>query len=86
MDAGRGVSWVALLWPADNLWPPEVDFGGAVWATTSNPHVSSQPMALDLQTQAWACLPNRWEQCADGSTPAEVDLHVDWVSAYTRPG
>ena len=141
MDAGRGVSWVALLWPADNRWPPEVDFGedngagnrrlvyatqhfvtpakldtqvqvttradmtawhtigiewspgrlrytldGRVWATTSNAHVSSQPMVLDLQTQAWGCLGTRWEQCADQTTPAEVDLHVDWVAAYTRSG
>jgi beta-glucanase (GH16 family) len=141
MDAGRGVSWVAMLWPADNHWPPEVDFGedngagdrhlvyatqhystptrrdtqvqvattvdmtawhtigvewspstlrytldGAAWATTSNSHVPSQPMVLDLQTQAWGCLSNRWEQCADRSTPAEVDLHVDWVAAYARSG
>jgi beta-glucanase (GH16 family) len=26
MDAGTGISHMALLWPADNSWPPEVDF------------------------------------------------------------
>jgi beta-glucanase (GH16 family) len=32
MDAGRGVLGVLLLWPASNVWPPEIDFaetGGA---------------------------------------------------------
>jgi beta-glucanase (GH16 family) len=26
MDAGRGVLGVLLLWPAGNVWPPEIDF------------------------------------------------------------
>jgi beta-glucanase (GH16 family) len=26
MDAGKGVSVVALLWPSGNQWPPEIDF------------------------------------------------------------
>ncbi len=26
MDAGVGVSYVLLLWPHDNSWPPEIDF------------------------------------------------------------
>ena len=26
MDPGLGVSAAALLWPADNVWPPEIDF------------------------------------------------------------
>ncbi|WP_460794326.1 glycoside hydrolase family 16 protein [Nocardioides pacificus] len=25
-DAGKGVSAAALLWPSDNVWPPEIDF------------------------------------------------------------
>jgi beta-glucanase (GH16 family) len=26
MDAGKGVAVVALLWPSQNQWPPEIDF------------------------------------------------------------
>jgi beta-glucanase (GH16 family) len=26
VDAGKGVAFVALLWPARNVWPPEIDF------------------------------------------------------------
>jgi len=26
MDAGVGIAMVLLLWPADNSWPPEIDF------------------------------------------------------------
>jgi beta-glucanase (GH16 family) len=26
VDPGSGVSWAALLWPANNHWPPEIDF------------------------------------------------------------
>jgi beta-glucanase (GH16 family) len=26
MDAGKGVGIAALLWPARNMWPPEIDF------------------------------------------------------------
>jgi beta-glucanase (GH16 family) len=25
-DLGQGVSIVALLWPVENVWPPEIDF------------------------------------------------------------
>jgi beta-glucanase (GH16 family) len=27
MDPGQGIGGVLLLWPADNRWPPEIDFG-----------------------------------------------------------
>ncbi len=26
MDSGVGISHILLLWPADNSWPPEIDF------------------------------------------------------------
>jgi beta-glucanase (GH16 family) len=135
-DQGQGVSYVALLWPATNTWPPEIDFAedngvaarpttqaaihysaagknnqivakkdvtltawhtlgvewtkgtvrytldGQVWATSVSTHVPSVPMALDLQSQAWNC-GHTWEHCPSASTPAEVDMDVDWVVVYS---
>jgi len=138
MDAGAGIAHAIMLWPADNSWPPEIDFSedngaapravvtstlhytsptkfdymvhrttevdfsqwhtlgvewlpgqvtytldGVQWATVSDSHVPSIPMAIAMQTQAWSCGTNTWETCPDSTTPAEVDLDVDWVVAYS---
>jgi beta-glucanase (GH16 family) len=55
---------------------------GHNWATVANANVPSMPMVLDIQTQAWACGTSTWEQCPNATTPANVNLHVDWVVAY----
>ncbi len=132
-DAGAGISHAILLWPADESWPPEVDFSedngedrqttyatlhhgalntmihnqvevdltkwhtvgvtwtrgklvytldGRRWATVRSKHVPSIPMVLDIQTQAWATGINNWERGVDATTPANVNLYVDWVVAY----
>ena len=36
-----------------------------------------------LQIQAWQCGASSWEQCANSSTPAEVDMDVDWIAVYS---
>ncbi|GAA3390200.1 glycoside hydrolase family 16 protein [Cryptosporangium minutisporangium] len=56
---------------------------GRVWATLLDERVPDQPMALALQTQAWYC-GHTWQRCPDSSTPAQVNLQVDWVVAYAR--
>jgi beta-glucanase (GH16 family) len=56
---------------------------GQVWATVADVNVPSTPMALDIQTQAWACGTSTWEQCPNATTPAHVNLYVDWVVAYS---
>ena len=42
VDQGDGISAIALLWPAQDLWPPEVDFyedgGGARTGTSATLH------------------------------------------------
>jgi beta-glucanase (GH16 family) len=58
---------------------------GRNWATVSNANVPRIPMVLDIQTQGWGCSTSTWEQCPDASTPAAVNLYVDWVVAYA-PG
>lgn len=131
-EAGTGIAHAILLWPADNSWPPEIDFSedngsdrqttystlhygltntqvqrqtavdltqwhtvgvewmpgrlvytldGSIWSTVTSPHVPASPMALAIQTQAWAAGDN-WERGVDATTPAQVNLYVDWVVAY----
>ena len=58
---------------------------GVPWATEANTSVSDVPMQIAVQTQAWQCGANSWEQCANSSTPSEVDMDVDWIAVYT-PG
>jgi len=41
-------------------------------------------MSIAIQSQAWWC--GTWEGCPDSSTPAEVNLYVDWVVAYSAGG
>jgi beta-glucanase (GH16 family) len=134
MDPGFGIAGIMLLWPSNNLWPPEIDFAedggglrtqtnatlhygatdsqiartvtgdfttwhtvgiewthgnlaytldGSVWATLASPLVPSQPMEMDIQTQAGTC-GQVDTPCPDATTPAHVNLQVDWVVAY-RP-
>ena len=53
---------------------------GTTWATVTNIGVPSIPMALDLQSQSLQC--TQYGSCVDSSTPAEVDMQVDWVVVY----
>jgi hypothetical protein len=59
---------------------------GRDWAVERNPKVSTVPMQLALQTEAWQCGTNIWEECANSSTPHEVDLDVDWIAIYGYKG
>jgi beta-glucanase (GH16 family) len=134
MDKGYGVNFVMLLWPSNNVWPPEInvaedegknrtflsatlhygadnqtitrktnglgDFSkwhtvsvewkpsaltykldGKVWATMSSPSVPKIPMSMAIQTQAWPC-GGSFSDCPNSTTPAKVNLEVDWVVAY----
>ena len=136
-DSGHGISHAILLWPADESWPPEIDFSedngsernvdyatlhygagnsaeqdtvatnltqwhtlgvewtagklvytldGHEWGRMEGSAVPSVPMVLDIQTQSWACGISEWEACPDASTPATVNLDVDWVVAYAPSG
>jgi beta-glucanase (GH16 family) len=65
--------------------PGRLDYtlDGTVWATVRDPWVPAEPMVLALQSQAWAC-GQTWRRCPDSTTPAQVNLQVDWVVAYAR--
>jgi beta-glucanase (GH16 family) len=68
-----GVEWTAgkLVYTID----------GTPWATVTDAGVPSIPMVLDLQSQSLEC--SQWNTCLDSSTPAEVDMQIDWVVAYS---
>jgi beta-glucanase (GH16 family) len=69
-----------VIWSPGNV---SYTLDGQVWASYPNQYVSSQPMYLAMQTQAWPC-GVQWENCRDSTTPAEVDMNIDWVVAYTK--
>jgi hypothetical protein len=56
---------------------------GHPWATVRSRHVPAERMELDLQAQAGTC-GDRYAPCPDATTPASVDLQVDWVAVYAR--
>jgi beta-glucanase (GH16 family) len=41
MDPGKGVAFVALLWPVRNVWPPEIDFAENGGETGVRTHVTA---------------------------------------------
>ena len=54
---------------------------GQPWETLTSQYVPSVPMHLCIQTQAWSCGLD-WENCPDSSTPANVNMYVDWAVQY----
>ncbi len=55
---------------------------GKVWSTVTNPNVPNVPMGIAIQSQTWPCK-LLWEACPNSTTPAQVNLQVDWVVAYS---
>jgi beta-glucanase (GH16 family) len=41
MDPGRGVAFVALLWPVRDVWPPEIDFAESGGETSTRDHITA---------------------------------------------
>jgi beta-glucanase (GH16 family) len=41
VDRGRGVAFVALLWPSRDVWPPEIDFAENGGETNSRDHITA---------------------------------------------
>jgi hypothetical protein len=56
---------------------------GKPWSTLTGSMVPSTPMRLALQSEAGTC-GDQWTPCPDATTPARVDLEVDWAVAYQR--
>jgi hypothetical protein len=58
---------------------------GRPWATVEHPGVPAETMELDAQTQA-GTEGDFWNPAPDASTPAEVDMEIDWAVAYAPAG
>jgi beta-glucanase (GH16 family) len=58
---------------------------GRPWATVDDAGVPAEAMELDAQTQAGS-EGDGWNPAPDASTPAEVDMKIDWVVAYAMTG
>jgi hypothetical protein len=135
MDKGYGINYVMMLWPTNDVWPPEINVAeddgktrnlitatlhygannstisrknpgaadftkwhtvgvewkpgsltyqldGKTWATMTSANVPKTPMSLAMQSQAWPC-GNSFSDCPNSTTPAKVNLEIDWVVAYT---
>jgi beta-glucanase (GH16 family) len=68
------------------IWSPgEVQYtiDGSVWATESNPNVSTVPMNIVLQSQT-DCEAVTGQTCSVPWAATEPNVDVDWVVAYTH--
>jgi beta-glucanase (GH16 family) len=54
---------------------------GEPWAKVRSRHVPREPMELAMQAQAGTC-GDRYAPCPDASTPAKVNVQIDWVRTY----
>jgi beta-glucanase (GH16 family) len=83
MDAGIGVSHALLLFPADNTWPPEVDFSenngtGSVGVLATLHYGATdqhQFQRLDVNVTQWHTLGVEW---LPGSLTFTVDGRAWW--------
>jgi beta-glucanase (GH16 family) len=55
---------------------------GQPWATVTGSSVPHTAMNLAIQTQAGTCGSWAGATCPDSTTPAHVDMQVDWAVAY----
>jgi hypothetical protein len=84
---GRNVGGDFTRWHTVGIqWSPGrvvYTLDGRAWTTIKHPGVSSVPMSVALQSQAWYC-GHGWQACPDRTTPKRANLQVDWVVAYSR--
>lgn len=79
---GNWLGWhtAEVEWTAGKL---VYSIDGKQWATMSGSYVPSTPMSIAMQTQPWPC-GGTWEGCPNATTPAHVNMYVDWVVAYQK--
>jgi hypothetical protein len=56
------------------------------WATVTGASVPHTAMNLAIQTQAGTCGSWAGASCPNSTTPAHVDMQVDWVTEYAYTG
>ncbi len=83
---GAGPNEIQLLWPASDIWPPEIDFnetGGGIGSTSSTVHygISNKTVRLVLRANMTA-----WHTWGVMWSPRVIDYIVDgrvWASITT---
>lgn len=89
---GAGPNEVELLWPANNQWPPEIDFNesGSRWAATSGTVHFGPPTAEHFIQQNYYPIDlKRWHTWGVVWTPTSVTYTVDgyqWGTTLRTPG
>lgn len=56
---------------------------GRPWSTVTGAMVPHTPMNLAIQTQAGTCGSWAGASCPDATTPAHVDMQIDWAVTYS---
>ena len=59
---------------------------GRPWATVTGSMVPHTPMNLAIQTQAGTCGSWAGATCPNSTTPAHVDMQIDWAVTYSYVG
>jgi beta-glucanase (GH16 family) len=90
LDRGVGVAFVALLWPANGGWPPEIDFAEDGGETRSRDHVTATlhfgPRNSQIQRTLLGDF-TRWHVLGVEWTPGRLDYTIDgrvWAVVRSR--
>lgn len=77
-DDGRGVSHILLLWPADNSWPPEIDFSEDSASGRQLNYATLHYGADDTQVQRKLTVnPTKWHVYGVVWTPGKLAFTLD---------
>ena len=71
-----GLQWT----PGSLVWT----LNGHVKATVHSDHIPADPMEMDVQTETNSNCSLRYYTCLNTTTPAHVDMDIDWIVAYRR--
>jgi len=90
MDPGKGVAVVALLWPSQGDWPPEIDFAENGGETSDRHHIAATlhygPDKSQIQRALWADF-TRWHVLGVEWTPGRLAYTIDgrvWAVVRNR--
>jgi beta-glucanase (GH16 family) len=90
MDRGKGVAFVALLWPVRDQWPPEIDFAEEGGKTSARRHITATLHygARNFQIQRTVHSDfTRWHVVAVEWRPAKLVYTLDgrrWATVSSR--
>lgn len=90
IDRGRGIAFVALLWPSQGGWPPEIDFAENGGETSARDHLTATLHFGQDNSQIQRTVRadfTRWHVVGVEWTPGRLDYTIDrrvWAVIRTR--